>query len=348
MSTRAPSALGRIAAVFAARNREYIRDRSAMAWNFLFPVLVVMGFAYAFSGNPQPLFKVGVLVPPGATLEMLREQSPFLSTPQVEWVAISEQDPSNGREQALQKLAHHAYDLLWTPDRYWMNETSPKGQVLERLVRSQAPSISRQTVQGRAVRYVDWLISGLLAMNMMFSALFGVGYNIVRYRKTGVLKRLKATPLRAWEFLVAQVGSRIALLMLVNVIVYGGTHALVHFQMIGSYFDLAVVLLLGATCLVSLGLLVASRISSEEFAGGLLNLLSWPMIFLSGVWFSLEGAHPIVRIVAKAFPLTHVIDAARAIMIDGANLAQLVPQLGALALMTVAFLAIGAWSFRWE
>ncbi len=348
MSTRTPSALGRIAAVFDARNREYLRDRSAMAWNFLFPVLVVMGFAYAFSGNPQPLFKVGVLVPAGATLESLREQAPFLSTPQVEWVAIPEQEGSTSRDQAFRKLTHHAFDLLWAPGRYWLNETSPKGQVLERLIRSQSPNSTRETVQGRAVRYVDWLISGLLAMNMMFSAFFGVGYNIVRYRKTGVLKRLKATPLRAWEFLVAQVGSRITLLMVVSAIVYGGTHALVHFQMVGSYIDLAFVLLLGATCLVSLGLLVASRISSEEFASGLLNLLSWPMIFLSGVWFSLEGTHPVVQTVAKIFPLTHVIDAARAIMLDGASLAQLLPQIGALATMTVVFLAMGAWSFRWD
>jgi len=348
MSTRSPSALGRIAAVFSARNREYVRDRSAMAWNFLFPVLVVVGFAYAFSGSPQPMFKVGVLLPPESTLESLRLKEAFLSTPQVEWVPISDAGSAASREPALKKLSHHGYDLLWSPGRYWMNETSPKGQVLEQLLRSQSPEILRETVQGRAVRYVDWLISGLLAMNMMFSALFGVGYNIVRYRKTGVLKRLKATPLRAWEFLVAQVASRIVLLAVVSSIVYGGTHALVHFQMIGSYVDLVVVLLLGAMCLVSLGLLVASRISSEEFAGGFLNLLSWPMIFLSGVWFSLEGAHPAVQAVAKAFPLTHVIDAARAIMIDGATLSQVFPQIGALVAMTTLFLALGAWSFRWE
>jgi ABC-type polysaccharide/polyol phosphate export permease len=72
------------------------------------------------------------------------------------------------------------------------------------------------------------------------------------------------------------------------------------------------------------------------------------MIFLSGVWFSLEGTHPVVQTIAKVFPLTHVIDAARAIMIDGAGLAQLLPQIGALATMTVVFLAMGAWTFRWE
>jgi ABC-type multidrug transport system permease subunit len=218
----------------------------------------------------------------------------------------------------------------------------------EQILIGLSPGLERENVSGRAIRYVDWLIAGLLAMNMMFSALFGVGYTIVRYRKTGVLKRLKATPLTSAEFLLAQVGSRMLLLISTSVLVYTGTHALVHFRMQGSYIDLFVVLAMGAFCLISLGLLVAARIASEEFAGGLLNLISWPMIFLSGVWFSLDGAHPLVRKFAAIFPLTHVIDAARAIMTEGAGLVQVAPQLWTLVGLSLLFLIIGAWTFRWE
>ncbi len=348
MSFHLKSSFRRILALLDARNREYLRDRSAMAWNFLFPVLVVLGFAYAFSGNTQTLFKVGVLLPKDASLALMRDTHAFLNTPQVDWVTISDGDSLTQIGTATDRLSHHAYDLLWSPTRYWINETSPKGQVLEKLLVATTPEIRREAVSGRATRYVDWLISGLLAMNMMFSALFGVGYNIVRYRKTGVLKRLKATPIRAWEFLVAQIASRILLLVAVSSLVYGGTHLVVRFQMLGSYLDLFVVLLAGAACLTSLGLLVASRISSEEFAGGVLNLISWPMIFLSGVWFSLEGAHPLVQSAARALPLSHVIAAARSIMLDGATLVQVLPNLGILVLMTTVFLIAGASSFRWE
>jgi len=105
---------------------------------------------------------------------------------------------------------------------------------------------------------------------------------------------------------------------------------------------------LGGACLVSLGLLVAARATSEELAGGLLNLLSWPMMFLSGVWFSLEGAPRPLRLIAEIFPLTHTIDAARAVMTEGATLAQVSGHLIVLAAMTVVFLSLGAWSFRWE
>jgi ABC-2 type transport system permease protein len=151
---------------------------------------------------------------------------------------------------------------------------------------------TRSTVSGRSVGYVDWLVPGVLGMNMMFSCLFGVGYVIVRYRKNGFLKRLNATPLKAFEFILAQVTSRLMLIMSVTTLVFIGTHFLIGFYMSGSYLALLLVAVLGACSMISLGLLIAARVASEEFAGGLLNMLSWPMMFLSGVWFSLEGAHP--------------------------------------------------------
>jgi ABC-type multidrug transport system permease subunit len=206
----------------------------------------------------------------------------------------------------------------------------------------------RGVVTGREIRYVDWLVSGLLAMNMMFSALFGVGYAIVRYRKNGVLKRFKATPLKAVEFLAAQVLSRMMMILAVFAVVYHGSDFFIHYQQQGSLINLYIIFTLGAACLVSLGLLVAARATSEELAGGLLNLFSWPMMLLSGVWFSLEGAPQSVKMVANLMPLTHVIDAARAVMTEGATLAIVSHHILILALMTTVFLGLGAWSFRWE
>jgi ABC-2 type transport system permease protein len=97
-----------------------------------------------------------------------------------------------------------------------------------------------------------------------------------------------------------------------------------------------------------MGLVIAARIASEELAEGLLNLISWPMMFLSGVWFSLEGTNPMVQQFAKVFPLTHMITAARSVMFDGATLAGVAPELLILASMSAVFLAFGALLFRWE
>lgn len=334
--------LRRFWAVFVARNKEFLRDRGALGWNLLFPFFVVFGMAFAFSGRGQDVFTVGVAGDPAAL-------SPgFAGTRHVKFVAF------DGVEEALRKLRHHQVDLVVRPGpdaQYWLNESSPKGYLAERVMLGADPlarAPARGVVEGRPIRYVDWLVSGLLAMNMMFSALFGVGYVIVRYRKTGVLKRLRATPLAAVEFLAAQVASRLLLLMSVFAVVYHGADFFLEFQRLGSLLDLYLIFLVGSTCLVSLGLLVAARADSEELAGGALNLLSWPMMFLSGVWFSLEGAPPALRAVAHAFPLTHVIEAARAVMTEGATLAQVSPQLFTLGGMTVSFVLLSAYWFRWE
>jgi ABC-type multidrug transport system permease subunit len=191
-------------------------------------------------------------------------------------------------------------------------------------------------------------LPGILAMNMMFSCLFGVGYVVVRYRKNGFLKRLRATPLRAFEFVVAQVASRLVLIMLITTFVYAGTSYFLDTRMEGSLVALFLVAMLGAVSLISMGLMVAARVTSEELAGGLLNLVTWPMMLLSGVWFSLEGTNEWVRTAAAAFPLTHVLAAARAIMLDGTALTGLLPQLLILTVMSAAFLGIAAAIFRWR
>ena len=185
-------------------------------------------------------------------------------------------------------------------------------------------------------------------MNMMWGALFGIGYVIVRYRKFGVLKRIRATPVTPVEFLTAQIMSRLWLLLVVNVLIFAGMDYFVDFRMHGSYLNLFIVFTLGCICLICCGLVVAARISSEEVANGLLNLFSWPMMFLSGIWFSLEGAHPWMQKFALILPLTHVTEASREIMIDGAGLVQIADHLLVLGLSSIVLLVIGAWIFRWE
>ncbi len=332
--------------LFTARNKEFYRDYAAMAWNFLFPILVVVGFTFIFSGGNQNVFKVAYQSNRG------EKEISYLTIPHVEFIKV---DDVAGQGGALEKLKRHQYDMVLSDSigrpevHYWINSTSPKGHLMERILQGSVElPLKKEIVEGQEIKYVDWVIAGLLALNMMFSALFGVGYTLVRYRKNGVLKRLKATPLSAMTFLLAQVGSRLILILSTTAIVLGGLRLLVNFQMQGSYFDLFVVYFVGAVCVISLGLLIAARVKSEEFAGGVLNVISWPMMFLSGVWFSLEGAPPWVQRVSQIFPLTHVIDSARAIMTEGASLSMLWPRLVILAALSVVFLVIGAATFSWD
>ncbi len=328
----------RFLAILRARNKEFWRDRAALAWNLIFPIMIIGGFAVAFSGDGPDLYKVGIATMEGG------EKLHFEETRYIQFLPVTE------LSAAITKVERHQLDMLISPStrQFWINDSSPAGYLLERLLKGSDGGFTREAVTGEGIRYVDWLISGILAMNLMFSALFGVGFVIVRYRKNGMLKRIKATPVTAFEFIAAQVVSRMWLLLSVSVLVFILADLVLDFRMYGSYLDLLIVFTLGAICLISLGLLIAARLASEELAGGLLNAISWPMMFLSGVWFSLEGVNPWLVKLAQILPLTHVINGARAIMIDGASLVDILPNLTALVVMTVVFLTVAACTFRWE
>lgn len=328
--------------MFVARTIEFLRDKSAMSWNVLVPVLMVISIAFVFSGPGQPLFKVAVI----ADAPINPGLHPFLGTAHIRFY---KETNLNG---TLAKVQRHRVDMLLDlrskPGRYWVNEQSPKGATLEKvLAGSGGAPLQRGTASGADIRYVDWLVPGVLGMNMMFSCLFGIGYVIVRYRKSGYLKRLNATPLRAIEFITAQLLSRLVLILLITIVVYAGTNTFLHYRMEGSYLDLFLVTLVGQVAMISLGLLVAARVTSEELAGGLLNVVSWPMMMLSGVFFSLDGSPQILQWAAQLFPLTHMLNAARAIMLDGAGIAALSTDLVMLAGMSIVFLGVGAIGFRW-
>jgi ABC transporter DrrB family efflux protein len=329
----------RLLSVFHARNLEFLRDRATLLFTILLPIMVVIGMGFVFGGPARPLFKVGELGTPGDA-----HVHPFRAERYVRFVPLPDQDTG------LHKLTHQQIDLVvdFSGSRYWVNTDSPKGYVVEKLLLAAEPGAHREPVTGAALRYVDWLFPGILGMNMMFSCLFGVGYVVLRYRKSGFLKRLHATPLTAFEFLSAQVLSRLALILFVTVILYAGIGRIIGFHSAGSLLLLLLLAVTGALSMIALGLTIAARFSSEELVGGLLNLLTWPMMLLSGIWFSLEGSPRWVQWGAHVFPLTHLLDAARAVMLDGAGLAQIAPNLLYLAATTLVFLAFGAWSFRWR
>lgn len=333
----------RFYALFKARNLEFFRDKSSLSWNIAFPVLILVGFSFVFGDEDKYQFKVG-LFQSAASLESESSVARFLQLKHIEFVDYEAQS------DAIEKVRKHKIDLLLDIEqqRYWVNDTSPKGYIVEQLLLGNSIGYERLTIAGKAIRYLDWVVPGILGMNMMFSCLFGVGYVIVRYRKASVLKRLKATPLKPIEFILAQVFSRLFIVVCMSAGVFLATDWMFDFYMLGSLLDLLLIAILGALCMISLGLLVASRSRSEELTGGLLNLVTWPMMILSGVWFSLEGAPDWLQFVAQLLPLTHLVDGARSIMTDGTNLWQLNTSIVSLLIMTGVFLLLSALLFRWE
>jgi ABC-2 type transport system permease protein len=331
----------RLIAVWHARNLEFVQDRSSLIFTLGVPVALVVAMALIFGGPPRPLFKVGVLAPMPAIASY-----PFLGERYFQFVEQPQQ------AAAIHLVSRNDLDLLLDlrqrPVRYWAIADSPKGYMAEKLLLQADPQAARQPITGAGIRYIDWLFPGVLGMNLMFACLLGAGYVVVRYRKNGFLKRLSATPVSAFEFLGAQVLSRLGLALAVTLILYVGIGQVIHFHNAGSNALLLLVAVLGSLSLIAFGLIVAAYFASEEVVGGLLNFLTWPMMLLSGIWFSLEGSPRWMQVLAQLFPLTHVLQAVRAITLDGAGPAAIGVDLAYLAGTTLVFLAVGALSFRWR
>ncbi|HCS27520.1 MAG TPA: ABC transporter permease [Spongiibacteraceae bacterium] len=330
-------------ALFAARNMEFYRDRAALSWAFIFPLLIIVGCALAFSRPDETIIRLGVV---GAEQDIAAIN---LATQRyVESTSYSD------KTRALEQIRHHQIDLLIDikPEslNYWLNPESASGLAARELLRATDAdkNLHEQTLSGQAIRYVDWVMPGVLAMNMMFAALFGIGYVIVRYRQNGVLKRFQATPVSSLQFISAQMASRLVIVVLVNSLIFLGCDYFLDLLMLGSYSLLLLIALIGSLSLLSLGLVIASRTASEELAGGLLNTLTWPMMFFSEIWFSLENAPHWMQQFANLMPLTHIVNAARAVMIEGATLSDVNHHLVALLAITVVMLLLAARLFRWQ
>lgn len=349
-----------IFALWMARNREYYRDKGSLFWSFIATPLIIIVLALAFSSGKQEIFHVGQLV--SSQVKDTQQDAP----PSPLLLALSSESTIavvnyHDLDTALRRIKFHQLDLLVDTTalhseqtRYWVNSESAKGHLLESLLTGSSLSNSastewqREIISGQKIRYIDWVIPGILAMNIMFSGLWGIGYVIVRYRKNGVLKRLQATPLPAWKFLLAQGLSRLFIMLAVTILVFIVCDIFIGFMMIGSYLLLLLVAMMGNLAIIGISLLMASRTASEDLANGLLNLISFPMLLLSELWFSLDHAPQWLQAVSQALPLTHLVKAARAIMLEGAGLRDIAPQLLILTLMTIVFITLAGLLFRWH
>lgn len=341
-----------IFALWMARNREYYRDKGSLFWSFVATPFIVIVLALAFSSESQRIFRVGQIAQESTfqTSSAHTEKEPFSTDPTVELINYSD------LQHAIRRVQFHQLDLLLdtnstdiqTP-RYWINSESAKGHLLEKLLTQNTDTQwQREEIIGKKVRYIDWVIPGILAMNMMFSGLWGIGYVIVRYRKNGVLKRLQATPLSAWKFLLSQALSRLSIMLIVTILVYVVCNLFIGFMMEGSHLLLLLIAVVGNLSIISISLLMAARTASEELANGLLNLISFPMLLLSELWFSLDDAPEWLQSLSQLLPLTHLVKAAREVMLEGAGINDVLPHLLILALMTVVFVTLAGALFRWH
>jgi ABC-type multidrug transport system permease subunit len=332
-----------------ARLREFVREPEALFWVFVFPILMACALGVAFRSQADEPVVVGVVRGDGGdALVTTLEQAPGLTVRLVDAGAVG---------RVLQRAEVQVVVEPGPTPVFHLDPTRAESRLARRIVddvlqraagRADAFEARDVPIDVVGSRYIDWLLPGLLGMNIMSTGLWGLGFSIVQARTRKLLKRLVASPMRRRDYLLAQLLGRLVFLG-------GEAGALVLFgwlvfgvPVVGSVWLLAVTCVLGAVAFGGMGLLVASRARTIEAVSGLLNLVMLPMWVLSGVFFSAANFPEAMQPFIQALPLTALNDALRAVMLEGAGLAEISAELALLGAWGVGAFGVALRVFRWR
>lgn len=340
------------------RLRIFYREPAAVFWVYGFPLIMALALGVAFRDDPQEKIAVDLVAEKvqSPTSQTQSLQQTLSADPRFE-VTVSPAEDWRKRLQAgktdlvieVQANGDSPYQLWDEPHR--TESRLARYAVEAALLRSEQPTAAEAPVKhlkAPGSRYIDFLLPGLLGMNLMGGGLWGVGFVLVDMRVRKLLKRFLATPMRRSHFLLAVMLSRLffTLTDVVVLLIFGYLMFGVRCQ--GSYLDLTVAVLLGGASFAGIGLLVASRAQTVETVSGLMNLVMLPMWILSGVFFSSERFPEVAQPLINLLPLTALNQLLRGIMLEGKSLAALWPQVAIMAAYGAGTFAVALRVFRWR
>jgi len=330
------------------RFREFLREPEAVFWVFAFPVLLACALGLAFRSQGEPDVLAGVLAGPrAAEVEAVLGREPGVRVRTVDRAAAN---------VALRNGAINVLIVPGDPIAYELDPSRPESRVARFVVdeRLQAAAGRRPAVETEVhpvsvpgSRYIDWVVPGLLGMNIMGTGMWSVGFSVVQARTRKLLKRLMATPMRRSHYLISHMLSRLIFLALEVAALLGFARLIFGIPMEGSLLTLAGFCLLGAITFSGLGLLVASRARTVEGVSGLMNLVMVPMWIFSGVFFASENFPDVMQPFISLLPLTALNDALRGVMIDGVGITALMAPAGVLVAWMLVTFSAALKLFRW-
>jgi ABC-type multidrug transport system permease subunit len=331
-----------------ARFRMFIREPSAVFWTFGFPVILSIALGIAFRNRPPEAIHVAVEAGPGAE-KVLAELDSAEVKATIEPASAAEVDLRVGRVSLVV--------VPGDPRAYRYDDTRPEARfaratVDDRLQRAEGrvdPIPTKDLhVTERGTRYIDFLIPGLVGMNLMSSSMWGIGYIIVDMRTRKLITRMLATPMRRGDFLLSFVLMRSVFVLLeVPVLLAFGWLAF-DVRVTGSPALILGLSVIGALAFAGLGLLVASRAQNTQTVGGLMNIVMMPMFIGSGVFFSAAKFPAVVQPALRALPLTALNDALRAVVNEGATLTEVARPMALLSAWAAVSFAAALKLFRWR
>ena len=340
-------------ALLGARMKELWREPEVIFWVFAFPLLLALGLGIAFRNKPADITPIAVVNNSHAQQVVdLLERSGWKNAIHADVV---------DEKTAFDKFRLGEYALVVTAEDNGMHYRYDPARPESVLARSQVDD-ALQSASGRTdplkteatessepgARYIDFLIPGLLGMNLMNSGMWGIGFAVVDMRQRKLLKRFIASPMRRTDFLLALGSSRLVLMLIEVALLLGFGVLVFRMKVEGSLFAILLIGTLGAISFGGVGLLTASRAQKIESVSGLINVVMMPMWIFSGVFFSYERFPQIIQPVIRALPLTALNDALRAIILQGASLSSQWSQIAVMAVWGgVSFVLALKW-FRWS
>jgi ABC-2 type transport system permease protein len=336
------------------RFKEFLREPEAIFWSFVFPILLATGLAIAFRNRPAEIVRVGVIAVTeeaadtivarlrrtrGFAVERLADDSAARTAIRTGRVAVVAVPASDGRVE------------------YRFDDTRPEAR-LARLAaddaiqrgagRADPVGISERRVREHGSRYIDFLVPGLLGMNIMGGGMWSIGFSIVEARRKRLLKRLVATPMSRAQYLASYILTRLVFLLGEATILVGIAALAFGVPVRGSLFQLTLIAVAASLAFSGLGLLVSSRVRTIEAVSGLMNFTMLPMWVLSGIFFSSSNYPAAFQPFIQALPLTAVNDALRANMLQGLGWGTVLPELGIIAGWLVVSFVLALRLFRWR
>jgi ABC-2 type transport system permease protein len=337
----------------AMRVREFLREKEAVFWVFVFPVLMTFALGIAFRNTAPD--KTPVAIEAAATDSRVSEIASVLTqSPDLNATVMSPEDASqalrSGKVAIVVKPGNDSFEYRFDPTRPESRTARLQADdVLQRgKGRSDVVKVGDEQVTEPGARYVDFLVPGLIGMNLMGSGLWGLGFTVVIARSRKLLKRFAATPMKRSHYLLSFILSRLVFLVLeVGAVVVFAIVAF-GFTVRGSWLSLALTIVIGGFTFSGIGLLVAARPTTIEGVSGLMNFIMLPMWLLSGTFFSSERFPQVLQPFIKALPLTALNDVLRAVMNEGASLsANWIPIAILLAWCLISFV-VALKIFRWQ
>lgn len=338
-----------LAALTQARLLEFVREPEALFWVFVFPMVMALVLGFAFRDKVPEAIPVGIAGPgSGSVVDALSRSR----TLKAQVVASVEDGKFALRTGKIALLVENRSPIV-----YWYDPTRPDSRLARLEVdaavqagygRKDPAPVRDEPIHEKGSRYIDFLLPGLLGLNLLSTSVWGIGFGIVNARMKKTLKLMTATPMRRSDYLLSHMFSRFVFLAVESTVIVVFGALVFQVPVRGHIPTLMFLCAFAGLCFSGLGLLCGSRVKTFEGVNGLINAILVPMWLLSGVFFSSERFPKAFQPLIRALPLTAANDALRAVMLEGRGLAALVSSLAVLAAWGIISYALALKIFRWQ